>query len=69
MEPEKQSVEIGEIVEGKIEGTGEKGDKIIKKQGLVIFVKSEKKEGEFLKAKITKVLTKLAFGEEIKDDI
>ncbi len=69
MEPGTQPVEKGEIVEGTIKGIGEKGDRIIRKQGFVIFVETDKEEGELLKARITAVLKKVAFGEEIKDDV
>lgn len=66
MYEKKSPVEVGDEIEAKIEGVGEKGDKMVKQEGLIIFVPSDKNEGETIKLKITRVSSKVAFGEEIK---
>ncbi len=59
-------VNVGDIVEVKIEAVGEKGDGIAKVKGFVIFVPNAK-EGETVKIKITKVLRKVGFGEIVTE--
>ncbi len=55
-------VNVGDEINVKIEGVGEKGDGIAKVKGFVIFVPGAK-TGEEIKIKVTKVLRKVAFGE------
>ena len=55
-------VNVGDIVEVKIEAVGEKGDGIAKIKGFVIFVPNGKKD-ETVKVKITRVLRKVGFAE------
>ena len=57
-------VKVGDEVDVKIEGVGEKGDGIAKKDGFVIFVPNVK-EGDEVKIKVTKVLRKVGFGEVV----
>jgi len=57
-------VKEGEVVEVLIESVGEKGDGIAKVKGFVIFIPNAK-EGDAVKVKITKVLSKVGFGEVV----
>jgi len=57
-------VQQGEEIDVTIEAVGEKGDGIAKKEGFVIFVPNTK-QGEKCKIRITKVLSKVAFGEKV----
>ena len=62
----RQPVTVGEEIDVKIEGVGEKGDGIAKKDGFVIFVPNVQKDQE-VRVKVTKVLRKVGFGEVIGD--
>ena len=57
-------VRVGDEIDVKIEGVGEKGDGIAKKDGFVIFVPNVK-EGDEVKIKVTRVLRKVGFGEVV----
>lgn len=57
-------VKVGDEFEVNIEGIGEKGDGIAKKDGFVIFVPNVK-EGDNVKVKVTRVLRKVGFGEVV----
>ncbi|MFC1775208.1 TRAM domain-containing protein [Nanoarchaeota archaeon] len=57
-------VQVGDEVEVKIEGVGEKGDGVAKVNNFVVFVPGTK-EGEHVKVRITKVFKKMAFAEVI----
>jgi predicted RNA-binding protein with TRAM domain len=57
-------VKVGEEIDVKIEAVGEKGDGIAKKKGFVLFVPNTK-EGDEVRIRITKVLSKVGFAESI----
>ncbi|MCH8067445.1 MAG: TRAM domain-containing protein [Nanoarchaeota archaeon] len=57
-------VNVGDEIDVKIEAVGEKGDGIAKKEGFVLFVPNTK-EGQEVKIRVTKVLTKVGFAEVI----
>ncbi len=57
-------VRVGEEVDVKIEAVGEKGDGIARVKGFVLFVPGVK-EGDEVKIKITKVLSKVGFAEVV----
>jgi len=57
-------VRVGEEVDVKIEAVGEKGDGIARVKGFVLFVPSVK-EGDEVKIKITRVLSKVGFAEVV----
>jgi len=55
-------VKIGDELNVKIEAVGEKGDGVAKINGFVLFVPNGK-QGDTVKVKITKVLSKMGFAE------
>jgi len=57
-------VRVGEEVDVKIEAVGEKGDGIARVKGFVLFVPGVK-EGDEVKIKITRVLSKVGFAEVV----
>ena len=57
-------VKVGEELEVKIDGVGEKGDGIARKEGFVIFVPNTKKDDK-VRIRITRVLRKVGFGEVV----
>ncbi|MBT5022006.1 TRAM domain-containing protein, partial [Candidatus Woesearchaeota archaeon] len=57
-------VQVGEEIDVKIEAVGEKGDGIARKSGFVLFIPNAK-EGDEVRVKITKVLSKVGFAEVI----
>ena len=57
-------VKVGEEMEVKIDGVGEKGDGIARKEGFVIFVPNTKKDDN-VRIRITRVLRKVGFGEVV----
>lgn len=57
-------VKEGEEHNVTVEAVGEKGDGIVKIKGFVVFV-PEVKQGDRVKIRITKVLSKVGFGEVI----
>lgn len=57
-------VKVGEELTVTIEAVGEKGDGIAKKQGFVIFIPGVK-QGQTVKVRITKVLSKVGFAEVV----
>lgn len=57
-------VAAGDEIDVRIESVGDKGDGVAKKQGFVIFVPKAQKDQE-LRIKITKVLTSVAFSENL----
>lgn len=57
-------VKVGEELDVKIEGVGEKGDGITRKEGFVIFVPNTKKDDQ-VRIRITRVLRKVGFGEVV----
>jgi len=61
---ERNPVQVGDELDGRIEAIGGRGDGIIKKEGFVIFVPNTKL-GDNVVIKIVKVLNKVGFGEII----
>jgi predicted RNA-binding protein with TRAM domain len=57
-------VRVGEELDVKIEAVGEKGDGIAKKNGFVLFVPNTK-QGDDVRIRVTRVLTKVGFAEAI----
>lgn len=57
-------VKVGEELDVKIEAVGEKGDGIAKVKGFVLFVPNAK-EGDEVKVRITRVLSKVGFAEVV----
>ncbi len=57
-------VKEGDLVEVTIEGVGEKGDGIARVKGFVLFV-ANAKQGENVKVKVTRVLSKVGFAEVV----
>ncbi len=57
-------VKVGEELTVTIEAVGEKGDGIAKKQGFVIFIPGVK-QGQSVRIRITKVLSKVGFAEVV----
>jgi predicted RNA-binding protein with TRAM domain len=60
-----QPVNEGEELTVTIEAVGEKGDGICKKKGFILFVPNTT-EGEVCKIRVTKVLSKVGFGEVLE---
>lgn len=58
-------VKEGEEYTGSIESVGEKGDGILRIKGFVVFVPGVEK-GDYVKARVTKVLPKVSFGELVE---
>ena len=58
-------VSVGEVITAKVLSVGERGDGIIRTKGFVIFVPNVT-AGDFIKVKITKVSSKVGFGEMIE---
>jgi predicted RNA-binding protein with TRAM domain len=58
-------VSVGDEINVRIESLGEKGDGVAKINGFVIFVKNVS-QGDNLKIKVTKVLSKVGFGDVIE---
>lgn len=58
-------VTVGEVIKAKVLSVGERGDGIIRTKGFIIFVPNVK-AGDFIKLKITKVSSKVGFGEFIE---
>ncbi|MBU1112182.1 MAG: TRAM domain-containing protein [archaeon] len=65
MNENEAPIKAGEVHEVKILSVGEKGDGITKVNGFVVFVPDTKK-GDFVKIKITKVMTKFGFAEVLE---
>lgn len=57
-------VNVGDILDVKIEAVGEKGDGIAKQKGFILFVPNTK-EGDNVKIRVTKVLRKVGFAEVV----
>ena len=57
-------VQVGEELDVRIEAVGEKGDGIARKRGFVLFVPNTK-EGDEVRIRVTKVLSKVGFAESI----
>ena len=57
-------VKVGEELDVKIEGVGEKGDGIARVQGFVLFVPGVK-EGDEVRVSVTRVLRKVGFAEVV----
>ncbi|MFA5141553.1 MAG: TRAM domain-containing protein [Candidatus Woesearchaeota archaeon] len=55
-------VKVGDELDVKIEAVGEKGDGLVKVKGFVLFV-SGVKEGDEVRIRITRVLSKVGFAE------
>lgn len=60
----KPPVNVGDILDVRIEAVGEKGDGIAKQKGFVLFVPNTQ-EGQIVKIKVTKVLSKVGFAEVV----
>ena len=61
-----QPITVGEEHDVVIESMGEKGDGMARIQGFVVFV-PESKEGKKYKISITKVLSRVGFGEIVEE--
>ena len=57
-------VKVGDELDVKIEGVGEKGDGLAKKDGFVLFVPNTK-QGDQVKVKVTRVLRNVGFAQVI----
>ena len=57
-------VNVGDELDVRIEAVGEKGDGIARKRGFVLFVPNTK-EGDEVHIKVTKVLRKVGFAENM----
>ena len=57
-------VNVGDELDVKIEAVGEKGDGIAKKDGFVLFVPNTS-QGEQVRIKVKKVLSKVGFAEVV----
>ncbi len=57
-------VKVGEELDVKIEAVGEKGDGVAKVKGFVLFVPNVK-EGQTVKIRVTRVLSKVGFAEVV----
>lgn len=57
-------VKVGEELDVKIEGVGEKGDGIAKVKGFVLFV-ANTNEGDEVRVRVTRVLRKVGFADVI----
>ena len=57
-------IKVGDEVDVRIEGIGEKGDGIAKKDGFVIFVPNVK-EGDEVRIRVTRVLRRVGFAEVV----
>jgi predicted RNA-binding protein with TRAM domain len=57
-------VQVGEELDVRIEAVGEKGDGIARKRGFVLFVPNTK-EGDEVRIRVTKVLSKVGFAEVV----
>ncbi len=64
--PRNIPVDIGDELNVKIEGVGEKGDGIAKKDGFVLFVPNTQ-QGQDVKIRVTKVLKSVGFAEVVGD--
>ncbi len=64
MRPSFAPVKVGEELDVKIEAVGEKGDGVAKVKGFVLFVPGVK-EGQTVKIKVTRVLSKVGFAEVV----
>ncbi|MBI4449153.1 TRAM domain-containing protein [Candidatus Woesearchaeota archaeon] len=62
--PSTAPVKVGEELDVTIEAVGEKGDGIAKKSGFVIFIPGVK-QGQTVRIRITKVLSKVGFAEVV----
>lgn len=64
MRPSFAPVKVGEELDVKIEAVGEKGDGVAKVKGFVLFVPGVK-EGQTVRIKVTRVLSKVGFAEVV----
>ncbi len=62
--PRSAPVNVGDELDVKIEAVGEKGDGIAKKDGFVLFVPNTS-QGDEVRIRVKKVLSKVGFGEVI----
>ena len=60
-------VKEGQELDVKIEGVGEKGDGIARVEGFVLFVPGVR-EGDEVRVKVTRVLSRVGFAEVVGDD-
>ncbi len=59
-------VQVGDEIDVTVEAVGEKGDGIAKKKGFVLFIPNTR-QGERIRIRVTKVLSKVGFAEKIGD--
>ena len=59
-------VNVGDVIEVKIEAVGEKGDGIGKIKGFVLFIPGAK-EGETCKVRVSKMLKKVGFADKVSE--
>ena len=55
-------VKVGDELDVEIDGVGEKGDGVAKKDGFILFVPGTKK-GDKVRIRVTRVLQKMGFAE------
>lgn len=64
MQERQPPVTIGEEFDVTVEAVGEKGDGIARRKGFVLFIPGVK-EGERIRIRVTKVLSKVGFAEKV----
>ena len=57
-------VNVGDELDVKVEAVGEKGDGVVRVEGFVLFVPGVQ-QGENIRVRVTKVLSKVGFAEKI----
>jgi len=62
----KPPVDVGQEIDVRVEAVGEKGDGIVRVKGFVLFVPGVN-EGDEIRIRISKVLSKVGFAEKIGD--
>lgn len=60
-------VREGEELDVKVDGVGEKGDGIARVEGFVLFIPGVK-EGDEVRVRVTKVLSRVGFAEVVGED-
>lgn len=60
-------IKVGEEVDVKIEGVGEKGDGIARVEGFVLFVPGVR-QGDEVRVRVTRVLSRVGFAEVVGEE-
>ncbi len=68
-DPPEPPVSIGQKLELEVVDIGEKGDKIVKIQGYVIFVPTDKEIGHMVSVEIIRALPKVGFAVELNKEV